>query len=87
MESTGSQQRDTLFNISYGSSKRNVLLIGGAGFIGRHLKNYLEIIGNNVDVFDKKLRTNINDEYSFTTTDVEYLTAVASFQYSYYQFI
>jgi nucleoside-diphosphate-sugar epimerase len=49
----------------------NVLLIGGAGFIGGHLKNKLESNGTTVDVIDKKHGKNILDEYALVA-DREY---------------
>ena len=50
---------------------KTVLLIGGEGFIGTHLKAKLTQQGHSVDVIDKKNGRDINDEYSFIT-DVKY---------------
>jgi nucleoside-diphosphate-sugar epimerase len=54
---------------------KTVLLIGGEGFIGTHLKAKLTQQGHSVDVIDKKSNRNINNEYSFIT-DVKYSNVV-----------
>ena len=44
---------------------KTVLLIGGDGFIGTHLKQKLTDQGHSVNVIDKKSNRDINNEYSF----------------------
>ena len=46
---------------------KTVLLIGGGGFIGSHLKDKLIQQGHSVDIIDKKSNRDINNEYSFIT--------------------
>ena len=46
---------------------KTVLLIGGDGFIGTHLKQKLTDQGHSVNVIDKKSNRDINNEYSFIT--------------------
>ena len=50
---------------------KTVLLIGGAGFIGTHLKSRLTQEGHSVDVIDKLYGRNINDEYGLIN-DINY---------------
>ena len=42
---------------------KRVLLIGGAGFIGKHLEKRLTSNGHIVNIIDKKVNENINDGF------------------------
>jgi nucleoside-diphosphate-sugar epimerase len=50
---------------------KTVLLIGGAGFIGTHLKSRLNLEGHSVDIIDKLSGRNINDDHGLIT-DINY---------------
>ena len=50
---------------------KTVLLIGGAGFIGKHLSTKLQSLGHSVDVMDKKQGRDIINTLDFVT-DVKY---------------